>query len=137
MWIGIVALLGIGATTPAGVWVTQDRDAWVRIAPCPGQTAVLCGRVERLLDSAAASAKDEHNPDPSRRHQPVTGLQILSDFKPTAQGWTDGKIYDPEDGRTHTGLTLRLEGKDRLIISKPLGVLKAEVGRQVWTRVAP
>jgi len=135
----ITALAAAGAATPAGAWMTQDRDAIVRIAPCPGRPALLCGRVERILDATEADARDEHNPDPARRAQPVQGLEILSGFKASAHGWSGGSIYDPDDGHTHTGLDLRLDGPDRLVITKPasLLILKAEVGRQVWTRVAP
>jgi uncharacterized protein (DUF2147 family) len=132
---GLVMVLAAGAATPAGAWMTQDRDAIVRIAPCPGRADLLCGRVERILDPTEADARDEHNPDPARRGRPVQGLEILSGFKAGGQVWSGGSIYDPDDGHTHTGLDLRLDGPDRLVVSKL--VFKAEVGRQVWTRVAP
>ncbi|WP_443751307.1 DUF2147 domain-containing protein [Asticcacaulis solisilvae] len=135
----IMMLAAAEAATPVGTWMTQERDAIVRIVACPGHASELCGRIERILDPTEADARDEHNPDPSRRSQPVLGLSILSGFTPVKAGWSGGRIYDPDDGRTHTGLDLRLDGADRLVISKPasLFILKAEVGKQVWTRVAP
>jgi hypothetical protein len=135
----VMALASGGEATPEGAWITQDHDAIVRIVSCPGHPGVLCGRIERIMEPAQADARDAHNPDPSRRSRAIQGLEILSGFKSEAHIWSGGSIYDPDDGDTHSGPNMRLDGPDRLVISKPasLLVLKAEVGRQVWTRVAP
>ncbi len=138
MIVGFSAATGL-PLNPIGTWMTQDKDALIRIVPCPGRATILCGYVHRLLDPSDAGAHDDHNPDPAKRIQPVLGLKILDGFHSGRAGWVDGQIYDPDEGRLHTGLQLRMDSNSRLIISRPATVLmlKAELGKQTWTRVSP
>lgn len=139
MLLFVTALATSEAASPLGDWMTSDRGAIVRIIACPERPAALCGKIERLLDPADANARDDHDPDPAKRQQPVLGMRILSGFTPGANGWSGGRIYDPDTGRTYTDLDLRLKDDRHLVISKPASLLliKAEVGQQIWTRVSP
>lgn len=77
---------------------------------------------------------DSKDPDPAKRTQPLCGFQIGYGFKP--QGSTkavDGRVYDPESGRTYhgemhsTGDVLHLRGY----------ILFPALGRtEKWERVA-
>ena len=46
---------------------------------------------------------DLNNPDPKLKQRKILGLQIISDFTYNAKKkvWENGKIYDPENGRTY------------------------------------
>ncbi len=45
---------------------------------------------------------DRNNPDAQLRSRPIVGMQFLSDFAFEGKNlWDDGKIYDPEVGKTY------------------------------------
>ena len=57
---------------------------------------------------------DGNNPDKKLRSRKIVGLSLLSGFVPSddKNKWQDGKIYNPEDGKTYScSLTLRDDGK--------------------------
>ncbi len=46
---------------------------------------------------------DFHNPDKSKKSNPILGLQILKGFKKTGDNlYEDGTVYDPENGKTYS-----------------------------------
>ena len=87
-----------------GVWLTAAKDGKVRIAPCPADPAQTCGTVvwgRGPNGEDARTLTDISNPEPSRRAQPVVGLQIITGFQHDGEGgWTGGRIYEPQTGRT-------------------------------------
>lgn len=107
------------AADPTGLWLTQKRDAKVRIAPCGG---ALCGTIVSLAepnDKATGKPQtDVNNADPGKRHRPLVGVLILIGMKQsTADTWSgqvynagdDGKIY--KGSMTQTGpAALKVEG---------------------------
>jgi uncharacterized protein (DUF2147 family) len=82
----------------------------IRIAPC-GEA--FCGTISWTSNPG----RDEHNPDPSKRDHSIVGTQILLRMHAAGADRWDGKIYNPENGKTYTGHitlvdpnTLRVEG---------------------------
>src|SRR3546814_20312380 len=75
----VAALLMAAAAAPVeGDWLTADRNAVVRIAPCG---ASLCGVVLRVLAKGPSVPRtDVHNPDPALRSRPLVGLPVLTGF---------------------------------------------------------
>jgi uncharacterized protein (DUF2147 family) len=62
------------------------------------------------LDASGQPATDKENPDKSKQNNPLLGMLILSGFEKDASTgqWTDGKVYDPINGKTYCGkLTLK------------------------------
>lgn len=60
---------------------------------------------------------DKHNPDKSRRNDPLLGMILLKGFiKADEQHYQDGTIYDPKNGKTYSckmtldGETLNVRG---------------------------
>lgn len=100
----MVAGGGVAGEEITGVWLVEEKDAHVEIAPCGDK---LCGRIvwlEEPLDEHGEAERDDENPDPSLRGRPLMGLQILEGFapQPTPKGlWTGGTIYDPNNGKTY------------------------------------
>ncbi|MGH6989784.1 MAG: DUF2147 domain-containing protein [Stellaceae bacterium] len=92
-----------------GRWLTANHHAVVEIGHCG---ADICGRLDWLYRPIrhGAPARDENNPDQSRRGRPLCGLVMLYDFKPDPSNprhWRGGYIYDPETGDTyHAEMTL-------------------------------
>ena len=89
----------MAANSILGDWVTQDRDAIVRIAKC-GKT--VCGRIQKFLVTPpnGQGQKDVHNPDKKLRDRTVLGMAILTGFTPDGDLWR-GKVYDPKSGKTY------------------------------------
>jgi uncharacterized protein (DUF2147 family) len=127
-----IALLLLAGTAPApsvqGMWLTDDRKAVVRIAPCG---ANLCGTIDRVLDRSPASpTTDLHNPDPRLRGRPIVGLQILTGFVRSGKLWKGGRAYDPKSGHSYRS-TLALNPDGSL---KVTGCVLFVCESQRWTR---
>ena len=110
----LALLLVAAAPAPiAGRWLTVEGKAVVEIAPCGTS---LCGRITRVLKPRPGGpAVDIKNPDPTLRTRPIAGMAILTGFG-ACGGRLQGRIYDPESGRTYrseltrTGDTLAVKG---------------------------
>jgi uncharacterized protein (DUF2147 family) len=129
--LGIGIALAMGSAPPAigGQWITQDRAAVVRIAPC---ATGLCGRVTRILARGSdVPTTDVHNPDPRLRRRPLVGVQILSGFRQQGSGWTGGRVYDPKSGKAYKG-NLALNSDHTLTVT---GCVLFICRSQLWTRV--
>mgnify|MGYP003644513369 FL=1 len=118
----------LAANSILGDWVTQDRDAIIRIAKC-GKT--VCGRIHKFLVTPpnGVGQKDIHNPDKSLRNRTVLGLPILTGFTPDDDIWR-GKIYDPKSGKTYRS-EVSLESANKL---KMKGCILFICQGQDWTR---
>ncbi len=78
---------------------------------------------------------DSHNPDAAKRNEPLCGLGIGYGFQPQGpEKATDGRVYDPQSGRTYRG-EMHSEG-DILYLRGYL--LFPALGRsEKWKRVVP
>lgn len=122
-------------TTPVGSWHTiDDKTKEVKseivITEAGG---VLSGRISKLLrkDAKQDAVCDECTDD--RKGKPLIGLEIIRGAK-KAEGkdvWEDGKILDPENGKSY-GLRLTpTEGGKKLDVRGSIGPF----GRtQTWVR---
>ena len=118
----------LAADSILGDWVTQDRDAIVRIAKC-GKT--VCGRIQKFLVTPpnGPGQKDIHNPDRKLRSRTILGMAILTGFTPDDGIWR-GKIYDPKSGKTYRS-EISLQSANRL---KMKGCILFICQGQDWTR---
>ena len=75
---------------------------------------------------------DSKNPDKNKQNQKIIGLVILQNFKFDDDEWNDGKIYDPESGKTYS-CNLSLNGNNTLKVRGYIGI--SLLGRtETWTR---
>ena len=132
-WI-LSALLLCSATAAlavpdvAGNWVVQDGSAVIAIEPC-GRN--MCGRIAKaLIRKPNYPQTDIHNPDPAMRRTPLIGLRILSDFAPASDRWDNGRIYDPESGKSYRSV-LKINADRSLKVS---GCVFFICRSQRWTR---
>lgn len=132
----LISLLIMALAAPSsgdaavGRWKTESHNAIVEINRCGPS---ICGRI--LTSDALRTNpgfKDAKNSDPALRNRPLLGLQILGGFTADGAGWSGGKIYNADDGKTY--------GADVTILSpnqlKLRGcVFKPFCKTQTWTRV--
>ena len=89
------------------------------------------------LDEITGEPKlDDENEDPALRSRPVMGLMLLRDFEFDGDDeWTDGKIYDPKNGKTYSCyMEFRDDSKDNLKVRGYIGF--SMIGRTTyWTRI--
>lgn len=141
--IAAIALLLAGAargdeaaSVIHGEWLTEGARAIVRIGPCTGEAAAdrLCGTIAWLWqprDEAGQALTDRENPDAARRGRPLVGLDLLSGFRMSSpRQWSDGTVYNPEDGRTYKA-SLRLESAEEMTVE---GCFLFVCRKQLWRR---
>lgn len=108
--------------SPAGQWLTQDRDAVIAIEPCG---TGLCGRI------AGVTLDKPTDPVPLDNHgRTQCHLTIISDIVPDGDVWA-ARILDPRDGSVYRS-TLRLDEQRRLRVRGYIGIpLFGQT--QLWT----
>jgi uncharacterized protein (DUF2147 family) len=124
--------------SPVGTWRSVDDktgEAKSEIV-ITEQDGVVSGRISRLLRAEADPQARCTACSDDRKDQPLVGLEIIRGAR-QSEGravWQDGRILDPENGKTYTlRLTPREDGR-LLDVRGSFGPF----GRtQTWTRVAP
>ncbi len=131
--------LGLGAAaqmTPVGVWhtvdeKTQELKSEIVITDNGG---VLSGKISKLLrkeakqDAVCDACSDE------RQGKPLLGLEIIRGAKKQdgKDVWEEGKILDPENGKSYTLRLTPIDGGARLEVRGSV----FGIGRtQTWVRV--
>ena len=116
-----------------GVWLTSGKEpAKIQIYRS-GQS--YYGKIVWLQNplNNGKPKLDANNPDKNKRNQQIVGLTILSGFEfDGVDEWDDGKIYDPESGKTYS-CYLSLKNSTTLKVRGYLGL--SMFGRtETWTR---
>nr|WP_162583560.1 DUF2147 domain-containing protein [Variovorax sp. PBS-H4] len=138
--LAVTALLATGSAfaqmTPVGAWQsiddkTSEAKSQIRIADAGG---VLNGRIEKLLRKEAKqdAVCDECTDD--RKGKPLVGLEIIRGAKKVEgkEVWEDGKILDPENGKSYTLRLTPIDGGKKLEVRGSV----FGIGRtQTWVRV--
>lgn len=110
---------------------TGEKKAIIQLTESNGKVS---GKIIKVLDAQKAKAVCTKCPG-SLKNKPVEGLQILSGLKADGNNkWSDGKLVDPESGKTYSGkLTLSDNGQSldlRGYVGSPI------FGRsQTWKRI--
>jgi len=137
--LALLMAMGAGAQdtlTPGdavlGQWLTEGDKAVVEIFRCEDR---YCGKIVWLKEPTnpdGSEVLDTENPDPSKRNRTVLGLNLVWGFRyDENQGWVDGSIYDPDNGKTYS-CKMNLEG-DTLKVRGYVGI--SLFGRTtVWKR---
>jgi|APLak6261670569_1056079.scaffolds.fasta_scaffold03020_2 uncharacterized protein (DUF2147 family) len=124
----------LGQASPVGLWQSIDDasnkpKAEIRIRESAG---VLTGVVEKSLAPSASPNCDLCTDD--RKGQPKLGMEIIRGAKKAEgkEAWEDGKILDPDNGKTYTLRMTPLEGGSKLQIRGYIGPFYRT---QIWVRV--
>lgn len=151
-------VIGLSAGFPAaadgpgdailGQWYTEDDESKVRVVKENGKYyGTIIWLDEPLYEpedpEAGEPKRDRENPEPSKRNQPLIGLQVLKNFsyEPDDGTWEGGTIYDPANGRTYK-CVIRLKDDPKGYDGKGLHVrgyigIPALGRTTVWYRVPP
>lgn len=118
------------AADVTGTWQTPTDEGIVEIAPCGNS---VCGKLMSSDDIKKNPAlTDAKNADASLRSRPLKGLLMLQGFSGAGGSWGNGKIYNPDDGKTYSA-TLTLKGDNTLEVRGCVIVPFCET--QTWTRL--
>ena len=132
-----LALPALAQMSPVGTWHTMDEKtgeikSQIVISEAGG---VVSGKIDKVLrkDAKPDAVCDECSDD--RKGKPIVGLEIIRGAKKAAgkDVWEDGKILDPENGKTYALRMTPIEGGKKLEVRGSI----AFIGRtQTWVRVA-
>lgn len=123
---------------PEGVWLHDNERIRVKVAPCDQQRdEPLCGKIVWLKNPDTEEGErriDTENPDQTQRGDPVVGLTVLRGLVRSGPSlWTDGTIYNPDDGESYSA---RVEVVDPNTLLVRVYVMLPLFGEtKVWTRV--
>lgn len=120
--------------SPLGTWTNSEKKATFEIYQCGNR---LCGKIASLSepnDSKGRPKTDTENPDAKLRSRPRLGMVFMQDFVyDDGNKWDDGKIYDPESGKTYS-CYMKMENANEMEVKGYIGF--SMIGRsQNWTRV--
>ncbi|MBO2010975.1 DUF2147 domain-containing protein [Hymenobacter negativus] len=133
--LGAAGLASAQSMSPLGIWTNAEKKATFEIYKCGDK---LCGKIVSLTvpnDPATGKPKtDSQNPEVKLRSRPRLGLVFMQDFKYDSDNkWDDGKIYDPESGKTYS-CYMKMESANTMEVKGYIGF--SLIGKsQTWTRV--
>jgi uncharacterized protein (DUF2147 family) len=124
------------ASTPVGLWQSvSDRtgqpDGLVRIAEVNGE---YIGTVVAVFSPPAPDDHPLCELCPGElKDKPIVGMVILTGIRQSGDGYSSGKILDPDDGETYTCRITLLDDGRKLEVRGYIGL--PLFGRsQTWTR---
>ena len=121
--------------TPVGDWKTiDDKTGQARsIVTISEKGGVLTGRISQSLNASSTALERCEACTDDRKNQPIIGLEIIRDVKPSANGthWEGGQILDPEEGKLYRVRLTPIEGGRQLQVRGYLGPFWRT---QVWVR---
>ncbi len=81
-----------------GKWWTPKKDGQVEVYKSGNKYS------GKLIWGKSGNKKDVNNPKEELRTRPLVGMDLFTNFiyKTSDEQWVDGKIYDPESGKTYS-----------------------------------
>lgn len=136
----LLALSSLSFTTKenpdavVGTWLNGTKKGHIQIYK---QGTKYFGKLSFLTEPNDATGKpkmDGKNPDAKLRSRTLLNLNIMNDFVFDGDDqWEDGKIYNPEDGKTYS-CYMKLSDLNTLIVRGYVGI-KMLGKSQTWTRI--
>ena len=119
------------AADPTGLWLTQDKDAKIRVAKCGKYTVfgAVTWLKEPIDPKTGKPQVDDKNKNPELQNRKIIGLRIFSMTLSATDTWT-GKIYNADDGNEYDArITVPEKGKLEV-----RGCAGAFCGSEIWTK---
>ena len=124
------------ADSPVGTWQTIDDHtgqpkALVQITQ--DSSGALDGKVIKGLGPNDQPERRCTACTDARKDQLILGMTIINDMKKVDDGWDDGQILDPENGKIYKCKMHLEDGGNKLVVRGYIGV--SLLGRsQTWVR---
>ena len=118
------------AGDPAGMWLSQDGDVKMKVAPCGN---AICGTIAWLKDPNDRNGRpkvDSNNADAAKRSRPIIGTPIILPMKSDGADKWSGQIYNAEDGKTYSG-SFALSGATKADLKGCVAII---CKTKTWTR---
>lgn len=123
---------GSTADDVTGVWLNASGKGKVQVYREGGKYFGKIVWLREPLTEKGLPKKDAMNPSVALKSQPLVGLVILREFVFREGEWTDGRIYDPENGKEYK-CYLKMKNPNTLLLRGYIGI--SLIGRtEVWTR---
>ncbi|MCB1517852.1 MAG: DUF2147 domain-containing protein [Hyphomicrobiaceae bacterium] len=125
-----------------GTWITQNQSE-VTIEPCEEG---FCGYVSKVelpqevidkygperIAELQGDFRDVNNQDPALRDRPIMGMPMLVLTKEVNPTHLEGKIYNPQDGKTYDGFADIVDG-NRIMVGGCVA-WRTICDGQIWVR---
>ncbi|MBO0932993.1 DUF2147 domain-containing protein [Fibrella aquatilis] len=109
-----------------GEWISEHKDGRIQVYRKGDE---YFGKLIWIQDQTVL---DAYNPDPALRSRPLMGSVILSNIKFVKNSWEDGRIYDPQSGKSYS-CNMQLANDKTLKIRGYIGI--SLLGRtSVWSK---
>jgi uncharacterized protein (DUF2147 family) len=129
LFFNVLVAQTVNADAVVGTWLTASGKAIVEIYK---EGNKYNGKIVWLKIPNNEEGKpkvDKNNPDKIKQTVPLLGLNMLKGFVFKKNEWSDGTIYDPENGKTYSCFIKYRDGK--LDLRGYLGI--SLIGRtQTW-----
>lgn len=119
-----------------GLWFTEQGKSLVKVYK---ENDKYYGKIIWLktpLNEEGTEKLDKENPDKKLKTRPIKGLIFMLDFNFEEKDgeWANGKVYDPESGKTYSGI-LKMPNIDIIELRGFIGI--SLIGRtSTWVRKA-
>ncbi len=114
-----------------GIWLNPKGTAKIEITDCADTSP--CGQIIWVTHEGNENPLDNNNPDPDLAKRPLTGVKMLHSFRRGKSKWSNGKIYNPEDGKSYkASIKAKMDGTLEV-----KGCVGPFCKTQIWTRPAP
>lgn len=134
--IGLTAFVSAdNADSVLGTWLNGTKKGHVQIYK---QGGTYFGKLVWLGQpndpDTGKPRTDDKNADVSKRKRPMMNMVLMYNFKYNGDNvWSDGKIYNPEDGKEYN-CKMTLQDPNTLLVRGYVGI--SLLGKtQIWTRI--
>jgi len=120
-----------------GTWYNDEKTSTIDIKK--GSDSRYSGQIS-WLETPNENGKpkiDDENPDPKLATRPIMGLTIVKNFKYDSKKkrWIEGRIYDPENGKTYDCYAWFEDGNYKnLYLKGYVAGIKALGRKTIWTK---
>jgi uncharacterized protein (DUF2147 family) len=112
---GITGMASAQADPIEGIWFNDKKDAKIQVFKANGK---FYGKIIWIKEQTKL---DENNPKPALRSKSLVGLVILLGCEKDGDTYDNGRIYDPENGKTYS-CTIKNKGNNTLALRGYIGL---------------
>ncbi|MDB5246747.1 MAG: peptide protein [Segetibacter sp.] len=126
LFVGLIFFVSVGfrgnsADEILGVWANETNKGHLQLYKQNGKYYGKIVWLNQPNDETGKPKVDKNNPDDKVRKERLLGLVMLKDFRYENGEWTDGKIYNPDDGKEYQ-CNMKLKDSKTLSVRGYIGI---------------